>query len=47
MAKVIIEFSDKTKAEFELSEDYAIKRYFDLRDIVEQFPKLGRYLDGK
>lgn len=43
LAKETIEFSDGTKAEFELSEDYAMKRYFDLRDIVEQIPNIGVY----
>lgn len=47
MAKVTFDFSDGTQAAFKLSEDYAMKRYFDLRDIVEQFPNLGRYEDGK
>lgn len=47
MAKEIIEFSDGTKAEFTLTEDYAMKRYFDLRDILKQLPKLGKYEDGK
>lgn len=47
LAKEIIEFGDGTKAEFELSSDYAMKRYFDLRDIVEQIPNIGRYVDGK
>lgn len=47
LAKETIEFGDGTKAEFELSSDYAMKRYFDLRDITEQIPNIGRYVDGK